>query len=150
MQTYIQETIERVLGDDETVALADGFETAFVGIARQFNQPFAVYEYEKCLAILEDQGLTMEEALEHMSYNVEGAWVGESTPAFLHRAVEDWEIERCRLLVSLTAEVESLKAILRLVTPFVSPANARSEGEIDLCLEIMAALRKIEAEDTNE
>jgi hypothetical protein len=78
----IKEAIEEFLSEDEEILLADGFEGAFVGIARQFNKPFAVYSYDKCIQILEES-MDIEEAVEYFSYNVEGAWVGENTPAFI-------------------------------------------------------------------
>lgn len=81
----INESISISLSDDELIALADGFEEAFIGIARQFNQAFAVYDRAKCISILM-KDMTLEEADEYFSYNVEGAWVGENTPAFIDLA----------------------------------------------------------------
>jgi hypothetical protein len=71
------------LGDGEEVLLADGFEAAFVGVARQFGSPIAVYDRKKCLHCLVKQGMSHEEAEEYFSFNTEGAWVGSGTPAFL-------------------------------------------------------------------
>ena len=74
------------LADDEEITLADGFEDAFLGIARQFGKPFALYDREKCIDILVNRdGMSHEEAEEYFQFNVEGAWVGESTPAFLEK-----------------------------------------------------------------
>ena len=71
---------------ESLILLADGFEQAFVGIGRQFNTMFSVYDYDKCIEILMSRdGLTEEEAEEHMSFNVTGAYVGEHTPVFLSR-----------------------------------------------------------------
>jgi hypothetical protein len=78
----IKAAVEQCLGDDEEILLATGFEEAFMGIARQFGRPFAVYNFEKCLEILE-QDMASEEAIEYFYFNVEGAYVGENTPAFL-------------------------------------------------------------------
>jgi hypothetical protein len=78
----IKITIEQCLVDHEQIILADGFEEAFMGIARQFGKPFAVYNFEKCLQILERE-MTEEEAIEHFYFNVAEAYVGEQTPAFL-------------------------------------------------------------------
>lgn len=69
--------------DNEDILYADGFDRALLGIAIQFNKRFAIYDYEKCLGILIGNGMTDEEAVEWMEYNVIGAYVGESTPAFL-------------------------------------------------------------------
>jgi len=73
------------LFDDECIMLADGFENAFLGIAIQFgNPPHAVYDRKKCIDILmEDDNMSYEEAEEYFQFNVEGAYVGKSTPSFL-------------------------------------------------------------------
>ena len=76
--------VNDMLYDDENVMLADGFEDAFLGVARQFNSPpFTVYDRNKCIEILTEQGIDEDEAEEYFSFNVEGAYVGESTPAFM-------------------------------------------------------------------
>jgi len=68
----------------DEILLADGFEGALIGTARQFNKSFAVYDYTKCVDILiKRDGFNHEEAHEHMEYNVVGAWMGEGTPAFI-------------------------------------------------------------------
>jgi hypothetical protein len=59
----------------------DGFDDAIVGIiARCSTEPLALYDREKCLKILVDQGATYEEALDYFCYNVEGCWAGPHTP----------------------------------------------------------------------
>lgn len=81
----IQEALETLLNEEETVLLADGFEEAFVGVGRQFGKPFAIYDREICIDILARE-MTREEAEEYFSFNVEGSWVGEKTPIFLEIA----------------------------------------------------------------
>lgn len=69
---------------DPQILTTDGFEEALVGYATQFNKTVAVYDREKCLAILRERdGMSEEEAEEFFSFNVEGAFMGERTPAFL-------------------------------------------------------------------
>jgi hypothetical protein len=65
--------------------LADGFDDALIGVGRQFSRYLAVYDYELCAQVLMEQGLSYEEAVEHLEFNVVGAWVGDGTPVFLHR-----------------------------------------------------------------
>jgi hypothetical protein len=43
-----------------------------------------VYDYELLVLAFEKQGMTDDEAREWISVNIEGAWVGEGTPAVLH------------------------------------------------------------------
>jgi hypothetical protein len=143
MKTYIQETVEACLADDETVSLADGFEQAFVGIARQFNKVMAVYDLTKCLAVLMEQGMDLDSAKEYMEFNVTGAWVGENTPAFLTSAPDDWEQERCKMVVMLARKASFSDSLLRLLIPYVSPALAKSDEERELCLEILHSARKL-------
>lgn len=81
----IKEKIEEILGEDENVLLADGFEDAFVGIGRQFGKPFAIYDRFECIEILIKEGMSEEEAEDYFQYNTEGAWVGDQTPIFLER-----------------------------------------------------------------
>jgi len=79
-------------GDQENngILLADGFEKAFVGVgAAYYNPPCAVYDYDKCIEILLDGGLTTyEEAIEYFEFNVIGAYVGPQTPIFMRKFEE--------------------------------------------------------------
>jgi len=64
--------------------LADGFDSALVGVVRQFTKTVALYNYDACVEILMSRDeMTQEDAIEFMEYNVVGAWVGENTPAFV-------------------------------------------------------------------
>ena len=77
------------LGD--TIAMtADGFDDAIIGIGSRCGQPdLIVYDADKALDILMDRdGMSYEEAQEFFSFNVEGAWVGEGTPIWLHRIID--------------------------------------------------------------
>lgn len=69
---------------DQDILLADGFEEAFMGIAYQFDKPIALFDKEKCIAILA-RDMSREEAEEYFSFNVEGAYVGPQTPAFFEK-----------------------------------------------------------------
>ena len=71
---------------DETLT-ADGFSEAFIGyIERCGENPVAIYDREKCIAILiKRDRMTEDEAVEFFDFNVEGSWVGRGTPGFLYR-----------------------------------------------------------------
>lgn len=74
---------------NEDALLADGFEEALIGVSYRAGQPaVACYDYNNCIEILMEQGMSDDEALEYFEYNVLGAWVGESTPVFVDRFVE--------------------------------------------------------------
>ena len=81
----IIEDIIEIEGEDNEILLADGFEDAYMGLARQFTKtPLAIYDRNKCIDILVNRdGMSEEEAEEYFQYNVEGAWAGENTPMFL-------------------------------------------------------------------
>jgi len=66
--------------------LAKGFEKAFLGIASRDGQPtVAVYDTNICFKILIENGMDMNEAMDHFYYNVCGGWLGEQTPIFLDK-----------------------------------------------------------------
>jgi len=81
----LKEKLDEHIGDDYSILLADGLDEAFIGIGWQFNTPLAVYDRDKCMEILESQGMTTEEAQEYFYFNTQGAYVGEQTPIFLER-----------------------------------------------------------------
>ena len=81
----LKEKLDEHIGDDYSILLADGLDEAFIGIGWQFNTPLAVYDRDKCIEILESQGMTPEEAQEYFYYNTQGAYVGEQTQIFLER-----------------------------------------------------------------
>ena len=75
--------------DEAGIILADGQEAAFVGIAERFEPDghhrfFAVYSYAKMIQICQADGMDREEAIEYLEFNTLGAYVGETTPAFIH------------------------------------------------------------------
>lgn len=79
----IDECIKRNMGEDETILLADGLESAFMGIGRQFTHPVAIYSYKKSLKCLKGMGMTDEDAEEYFQFNIAGAFIGDQTPVFL-------------------------------------------------------------------
>lgn len=87
MTTPTREQISDMLEENPDALLADGFEAAFIGISRRCGQlPLAVYDYPKGVEVLvQRDGMTEEEAVEWMEFNVVGAWVGEHTPIWLTR-----------------------------------------------------------------
>lgn len=88
----IEEWLSEAFPDQE-ILMADGFEEAFIGVGMQFNKPIAIFDYDKCLTILQKDGMTYYEAEEYMQFNVVGSYVGENTPAFLFK-YKNYEISR--------------------------------------------------------
>ena len=72
------------MDDFPEILLADGFDEAFIGIgSRAGDEDIAVYDLEKCVNILVNSGMTHEESVEYIEYNVLSAYVGPRTPLFL-------------------------------------------------------------------
>ena len=63
---------------------ADGYDEAIIGIApRTFGgDPVVVYSADKIIDILARE-MTVEEAEEFFSFNIEGAYVGPGTPIYV-------------------------------------------------------------------
>ena len=70
-----------LIGDEEML-VADDFDEAIIGITFGYGDQVVVYDWDKCIEILR-KDMSHEDALEHMSYNVTGAYVGERTPQFV-------------------------------------------------------------------
>ena len=67
----------------EELLVADGLDAAIIGVTCGYGTTVVVYDYNKCIEIFMSEGMTEEDALEHMSFNVTGAYVGEYTPTFI-------------------------------------------------------------------
>lgn len=66
------------------LVLADGFESACLGVIQTFTTLKVLYDGEACIKILMARdGMDEEGAREFFDVNTLGAYVGEGTPAFL-------------------------------------------------------------------
>lgn len=76
---------EELAEQNPEALIAVGFEKAYVGHTAHSptTYPCAVYDANKCLRILMQDGLSYTEAIEHLEFNVIGAYVGEGTPIFV-------------------------------------------------------------------
>ena len=79
-----EKVIDSLMEQNPEALLCDGLNDALIGWCFRATKPeVAVYDYYKCIDIfMECDGMTSEEAIEHLHYNVIGAWVGENTPVF--------------------------------------------------------------------
>lgn len=72
---------------------ADGFDEAIIGLTRIAGRDDVIaYDYWKCIDILMTRdGMSAEDAVEYMEFNVISAYVGEFTPAFIYETdISDW------------------------------------------------------------
>jgi len=73
------------------ILFCDGLEPALIGAVQIFNKHVALYDYHACIDhLIERDGSTYEEAVEHLDFNTLGAYVGENTPGFLIQPEEFW------------------------------------------------------------
>ena len=64
---------------DEDFLVADGFDEAIIGVDTMSMR--LIYSVTKCISILcLDEGMEVEDAIEHFEYNVRGSYMGEKTP----------------------------------------------------------------------
>ena len=60
------------------------FDHCIIGIASRCGMPASVvYDRDKIMELLQAEGMSHEEADEYISYNIEGAYVGETTPLIM-------------------------------------------------------------------
>ena len=77
----------RIAEANPEALFADGLEVALIGPARRCGQvTLAAYSYRRAVEHFMADGLSVEEAVEHMEFNVVGAWVGDHTPIW----IDDW------------------------------------------------------------
>lgn len=79
------EIAELVSEENPEALLAEGFEEAFVGVARRCGQPtLAVYSIQKAIRLLmRRDGMHFDEAVEYFEFNTLGAWLGPHTPIWI-------------------------------------------------------------------
>jgi len=70
---------------------ADGFNAAIIGMADDIatGEHRLIYDANKCIDILIEQGMTDDEAVEYFEFNVSGSYVGDSTPIWLYPYEEE-------------------------------------------------------------
>lgn len=76
-----------VLQFNDEALLMDEYAAAFVGVASRCAGPtnVAVYCRDTIREILVQDGSTAEDAEEYIDFNIEGAYVGPSTPMLISR-----------------------------------------------------------------
>lgn len=69
---------------------ADGFDDAVIGIDMNSDVPRVVYGVEKMIFILMHRdGMSEEEALEYLEYNVFSSYLGAGTPIYINQMSSD-------------------------------------------------------------
>ena len=64
----------------------DGFDNCYLGVGSSYGEnPALIYDYEKIIEQLKNDGMSQEEAEEHFDFNIAGTYFGEKMPIFLNR-----------------------------------------------------------------
>ena len=72
--------------DRASLIKLDGFEDCYLGIGESYgDHPALIYDHEKIIKQLEQDGMSEEEAQEYFEYNILGSYLGEKMPIFLNR-----------------------------------------------------------------
>jgi hypothetical protein len=59
-------------------------DAAIVGVVTRIGLEAVCYDMDKVIRLLvEHDGMTEDDAMEYIDFNMRGAWVGEHTPVFL-------------------------------------------------------------------
>jgi len=75
-------SIREMLEEIDDFLFADGLDDALMGFVSIAGKDVALYDREKAIQIILQGDMDYEEAEEFFDYNVQGAYVGEKTPAF--------------------------------------------------------------------
>jgi hypothetical protein len=78
--TKLQRIVE-AYGGDEDILKVDDFDDCVVGITATTPRRL-IYDYDKMIYTLTSE-ISRIDAIEHLEYNVLGAYVGEHTPIYL-------------------------------------------------------------------
>lgn len=113
--------------DDERIVFFDGIDDAIVGYGERCGQPrVVVYDTEKAVEILTKvQRITRLEAEEHFDHNIGGAWVGESTPMWLHRVKQPESMRAPKNVVASERRAKALGLVKDLVVDLIRQGQAR-------------------------
>lgn len=87
MTPLTKDELEDLLSQVDCVLKFDGFDACITGIARRCGQPdLLVYSYDLILShLMVHDGLSRDDAVEHIDFNIAGAWMGELTPVIVYR-----------------------------------------------------------------
>lgn len=82
----IIDQLREAMDETETLLiLSPEFDAAIIGLSRQFtNPPVVIYNRDMVIEILVGDGeMSLAEAEDYFVFQIEGAYFGQSTPAFL-------------------------------------------------------------------
>ena len=87
LSSLIKQTLKE---DNPNAILFDGLDDALIGYTwnTSGDKPVALYNFDVCIAIVVEKGKAWEAAVDHVSTNLAGAWLGPNTPTFCWSPVD--------------------------------------------------------------
>jgi len=82
-----KEYLMEVLAEEECLT-ADGFDAALVGCTYGANV-VAVYDIQRMIEVLVNEGMEHDDAVEFLEYNVVSAYLGDKTPLYVNFVTEE-------------------------------------------------------------
>lgn len=81
---WLEHLKDQLAEENPEALLADGFDDAMIGITCNHHMPaVAVYDLAECVQCIMRDGATEDEAVEYLTFNTIGAYVGEHGPLFI-------------------------------------------------------------------
>ena len=78
--------IAEVYGEELLFIDPERLDKCIIGVATRCGMsPSTVYDRDQLILAFMEDGMTEEEASEYISFNIEGAYVGEATPLVMVR-----------------------------------------------------------------
>jgi hypothetical protein len=78
--------IAEMYGEELLFIDPEKFDKCIIGVASRCGmQSSVVYDRDELIKAYMDEGMSVEEACEWIAFNVEGAYVGETTPLIMDR-----------------------------------------------------------------
>lgn len=68
---------------------ADGFDAAIIGIDFNYEPAKLVYSKQAMIEVLIEDGMSLDDAIDYLEYNVFFAYVGEGTPIYIDTGTPD-------------------------------------------------------------
>jgi len=81
-----KEIVEFVASHAEDAIVFDDCDSALIGYGSRIGmEPVAIYSHQLLVEHFIGQGMSEEEAVEYVDYNIVGSWVGDMTPIILYQ-----------------------------------------------------------------
>jgi len=85
--------IQQYMESNKETMLVEGYDDAIIGLDTSGDAFRVIYDREKMAEMLEEDGMSSEEAWDYLEYNVFGAYVGEGTPIYAHAGGKERVLE---------------------------------------------------------